>query len=329
MDRIHAIARRQSLPKLKDLKAALAQALVALEGEDPEIRPPDAMGNPGGLILLKPIPTIIIPDLHARTAYFPALLEWIPPKFSLPVKNLLEAGQLQVVCLGDGFHSESRRWERWTAAFNEYSGSYRKHKAMDGEMNDSLGLMEQVMELKTCFPGHFHFLKGNHENVANEFSAENRPFCKFVSEGAMVADWFNKFMSRRIFQDYYRFEKSLPAFAVGDRFCAAHAEPRRHHPREDLIEASLNRKIIYDLTWTANDEAEAGSVAAYLEEYFPGDSRALMFGGHRPVRGHFNRRAEGRFIQIHNPDLFIAAIVCGMENFSPETNIHVVPTGKT
>ena len=300
-----------------------------MEGEDPEIRPLDSAGKPGGLVILKALPTVVIPDLHARTAYLPALLEWVPPGFSLSIKNALEEGRVQVVCLGDGFHSEARGWKRWTAALREYSGGYQKHRAIDAEMNESLGLMEQVMELKTLFPGHFHFLKGNHENVANEFSRENRPFRKFVSEGAMVADWFEKFMDRKVFQDYYRFEKLLPAFALGNRFCAVHAEPRRHHPRGSLIEATQRREVIFDLTWTANDEAEEGSVVSYLEEYFPGDSKALMFGGHRPVRGRFNRRAAGRYIQIHNPDLPIALVVCDMENFSPDRDIHLVPSRKT
>ena len=33
------------------------------------------------------------------------------------------------------------------------------------------------------------------------------------------------------------------------------------------------------------------------------------FGGHRPVRGLYNLRAGGRYVQIHNPGKFIIALI--------------------
>lgn len=40
-----------------------------------------------------------------------------------------------------------------------------------------------IMVLKTGFPAHFHFLKGNHENIKNDLGGGNSPFRKLVSEG--------------------------------------------------------------------------------------------------------------------------------------------------
>lgn len=98
----------------------------------------------------------------------------------------LSSGKLQVVCVGDGFHSESRAILRWKKALGEYTMDFIEHRAIDEEMSESLGVIIMVMKLKTAFPYFFHFLKGNHENIANENSADNRSFRKFVYEGAMV-----------------------------------------------------------------------------------------------------------------------------------------------
>jgi hypothetical protein len=322
---IKSIMERRKIPVARDLMESLERALHALKNEDTEIRPAGSNGDPGGLILLRSLPTIIVPDLHARIGYLKALLSWIPPGENYTVYQGLSLGKLQVVCVGDGFHSEARGIQRWNAALKEFSADYRKHKAMDEEMSESLGVMMIVMELKSAFPGYFHFLKGNHENIANENSLDNRSFMKFVYEGAMVTSWFHKFMGEETFQEYYEFEKKLPVFAAGNRFCVVHSEPRMHYGKDELIEAMIQREIVFDLTWTANGEAGTNSVNEYLEEYFPGDLHARMFGGHRPVADCFNARAGGKYLQIHNPGRYIAAYIRDMSDFSTERDILILP----
>ena len=323
--RIKAITERRKLPVPGDLNESLERASYALDTESMDIRPQGSDGEPGGLVLLRSLPTIIVPDLHARIGYLKALLSWSPPGENFTVYQGISLGTLQVVCVGDGFHAEVRGIQRWQRAFEEFSLDFKKHKAMDEEMRESLGVMMIVMELKSAFPGYFHFLKGNHENIANENSLDNRSFRKFVYEGAMVTSWFHKFMEEETFIKYYNFEKKLPVFAVGNRFCVTHAEPRKHHRKHELIEAMIHREIVFDLTWTANGEAEVNSVTGYLEEYFPDDLQAVMFGGHRPVAGCFNVRARGRYLQIHNPGRYIAAYVRDMSDFSTERDILILP----
>ncbi|MEA1910258.1 MAG: hypothetical protein U9N32_01115, partial [Spirochaetota bacterium] len=245
----------RDVPDSEDLENSLNRAIPSLLNELPGIRPSGSNGKPGGLIVLKPIPTIIVPDLHGRVDYLRALLSWRPPGSGSNVYQELSMGRLQLVCVGDGFHSESRGFLRWKDALKEFTAEYKKHKAIDEEMKENLGVMMLVMELKAAFSEYFHFLKGNHENVLNEESLDNRPFRKFVYEGAMVKLWFEKFISNITLKKYYQFEKLLPVFAVGDRFCISHAEPRMYYSREKLIEAMINREIIFDFTWTANDEA--------------------------------------------------------------------------
>ena len=36
---------------------------------------------------------------------------------------------------------------------------------------------------------------------------------------------------------------------------------------------------------------------------------AFHFGGHRPVRGGYNLRSDGRYVQIHDPDRYVVAVL--------------------
>ncbi|MBI9102814.1 MAG: hypothetical protein JEY99_10395 [Spirochaetales bacterium] len=298
----------QSVPGFGELNVSLENCRKVLDTENSDIRPRDREGRPGGLILLSDKPALLVPDLHARRNFLGKILNWTPPGFSLTVLELLENQEIQLVCLGDGFHSEARGRDRWFRAWDEYQGGFKRRDAMEAEMTEGLGVMMLVMELKATFPENFHFLKGNHENIANESLGGNRPFRKITSEGEMVLFWFQKVYPSETFQNYYHFEKSLPLFALGDRFCALHCEPARHHSRNKIINARFHSGLVYDLNWTGNGEARKNSVALYLEEYFPGDESSLIYGGHRPVSGYYALRAGDRFVQFHNPDLYIVAM---------------------
>jgi len=315
------IAEKKNLPGKESMGNTLDRVIDVLENESMRYRPPGNNGKPGGLVTLPSLPTIIVSDLHARVGYLKSLLLYKLPDMDYTVYEGLSSGRLQIVCVGDGFHAESRAILRWHRAFEEYSMDFRKHRAMDEEMRESLGVMMMVMSLKAAFPDSFHFLKGNHENIANENSADNRSFRKFVYEGAMVTAWFRKFMGDKLFKKYYKFEKKLPVFVVGNRFCVTHAEPRTYHPRSDLINAIIHREIIFDLTWTANGEAKEESVKRYLNEYFPRNPEARMFGGHRPVSEHYLLRAEGKYIQIHNPATYNVVYIRDMTEFSLDKDI--------
>ncbi|HET6486549.1 MAG TPA: calcineurin, partial [Spirochaetia bacterium] len=61
--------------------------------------------------------------------------------------------------------------------------------------------------------------------------------------------------------------------------------------------------------WTDNGEAEPGSVRRMLDHYL-GEEEArggLYFGGHRPVSDGYLLRADGRYVQIHDPQRFVVA----------------------
>lgn len=298
---------RPELPDPGGYSEVLEAVQETLNAEGPEYRPRSEGGYPGGLIHLDPsIETVVVPDLHARMDFFASLL-LAGDLSDAPVMEKLEAGEMQIVCVGDGFHAEARAYDRWKAAFEEFSGGYRSHENMDAEMRESLGLMEMVMRAKTRFPRRFHFLKGNHENIANEEGHGNYPFGKFAYEGAMVTHWVKLFYGEDFLSLYYKFEKMLPLLAVGRNFLISHAEPAVFLDEPGIIDYRDNPETVYALTWTDNDAAEPGSVARMLEHYLDDPESAYYFGGHRPIRTRYNLRADGKYVQIHNPSRFVVA----------------------
>jgi len=320
----HRLHESENLPDFADLDRILEVVIETLGSESPLIRPRDRFGKPGGLLLLNQnITTVIVPDLHARTGYITALLEMELAGKS--ILNRLAEGSLQVLCVGDGFHSEARGAERWRRAWKEYQNGFRHHKNIDEEMKEGLSLMAMVMILKSAFPLHFHFLKGNHENITNSEGGGNRPFGKYAWEGQMVRDWFLEFPGEGMLNTWAEFEHSLPLLAVGNHFLVSHAEPRKFYPRDRLIEYRDDDELIFDFIWTGNGEAEEGSVEMMLEHYLGADSAgSLYFGGHRPVRGLYSLRSGNRYVQIHNPERYIVAVLESGRNPDPRRDIHVM-----
>jgi len=314
LKKLAAIYRQANPPPLKTMFELCQSINTIYEQESPTIRPPDNEGLPGGLIKLDPnLLTVIVPDLHARTDFFYSLMAY-PLDGELTICELLAQEALQVVCLGDGFHAEGRARERWAKALLEFQGGYQKHKAMDEEMRESLGVMQMVMETKICYPANFHFLKGNHENIANENGGGNYPFRKYAYEGAMVLEYIRRFYGLEFLEEYYTFEKHLPLLAVGNNFLVSHAEPKRCFKTDEVINYRRQADVVYGLTWTDNGEADEGAVWCMLNHYLPKgvQQEAKYFAGHRTVADRFQTRAKGFFVQFHNPHRF-QIVVCKPE----------------
>ena len=315
---------RDRPPEPKELLEETLATAAVLDDEPEEIRPRDRGGLPGGLLRLYPeIPTILVPDLHARMELVLSVLA-LKDEQGSPAVDRMAAGGLQILCLGDGFHAEGRAVLRWQAALEEFKGGYRKHSHMDEEMRESLGVMEMVMALKREFPNHFHFLKGNHENVANEQGEGNFPFLKFANEGLMVKIYMDHFYGEEILKAYAELEKKFPLLAVGNNFLASHAEPAWFMQEQEVVEYHRLPQVVYGLTWTDNDEAEPGSVQQMLDHYLEPEAAdtAYHFGGHRPVREGYNLRSDGRYVQIHDPDRFVVAVLPATGAIDLDRDIH-------
>ncbi len=327
------ISNRNILPELLDeiqhrgklsvpvLTKALTDGIKTLQKEQPPVRPASRRGTPGGLVKLRPGGYfVIIPDLHARMDFFNAVMSWTGFSGRTVIEDMAD-GMAQVICVGDAFHSEARGRERWRRSMDEWISGYKKHENMDMEMLENLGLIEMITSVKAAFPYDFHFLKGNHENIANEHKEGNFPFRKFVNEGEMVKDWVKLFMGNEIFNLIYRWEKLLPLMAEGPDFLVSHSEPGIGLSVNDVINAYESDRVIYNLTWIDNGRAEPDSVYTTLSNFGIDPSLGRVFGGHRPVSGHYSLRQDGRYVQINTPGKWVIAAFTNMEIFAPERDI--------
>ena len=321
-----------------DFFQLLSQVVTALEHEDASWRPEDSCGRPGGLVDLvsqvPQLPTIIVPDLHSRWQFFQAILNFMPDfpgdtwdsfDGTASVAELLAQGKVNVVCVGDGLHSELHR-ERWQRALAEYEGGQVLGGALEAEMTEGLFLMELVMRCKVAFPRNFHFLKGNHENITNQWAGGDRPFRKLAREGEMSRRFMEEQYGEDVLYLYSHFESLLPLCVVAPRCLVSHSEPVRSFSRQDIVEALADEtgEVVHGLTWTRNDESQEGTVAAMLQELLPqwwgqeegvesllgkNPFSALYFGGHRSISESYRLRQGGRFVQLHNPRLHQVALV--------------------
>ena len=300
-----------SIPDASELESQLVSANSVLASEDEALRPRDTEGAPGGLVELgKHLPTVLLPDLHARPGLICSALSY-PLAEGETVLDALISGSIQLVCLGDYFHGEGRVKKRWKRALDEFSNGFVTHEAMDREMVEGLAVLMMIARLKSALPSQVHLLKGNHENVGNESGNGNYPFGKYAYEGEMVLEYLRLAYSDGLIGRIAEFERRLPLFAIGRYFLVSHAEPARFFSRDEVIGYLHRDEVVYGLTWTDNDEAEPDAVERMLEAYLGEDeaSTALHFGGHRAVAERYQLRAGGRYVQIHNPSRYIMALL--------------------
>lgn len=291
-----------------------------LKSESSEWRPPDSKGLPGGLVNLLPkLPTFILPDLHGRFEFLTDLMEYEHEGES--VQSLLDAGKIQLICVGDGMHGESRAAMRWRKAFCEYRTGFEKSSSMAEEMDENFQTMFHVMSLKLKYPRHFHFLKGNHENIMAEEGHGNHSFAKYALEAIMTRDYVRLNMGKEFLIDYARFEKQLPLLAVGDSFVISHARPADSFQVNDLIEYRHRPEIVESLTWTRNYFAKQNSCREVMTRLFENIEGKWWFVGHTPIAGLYEKLEREQVVQIHNPEKRPVVIINPDRAFDPDRDI--------
>lgn len=354
---IYSFFSSSKFPEFNSFLELLDRALSLLENEDVRYRPREKDGEKlsGGLLDFcshrsfagEEKPVIVVPDLHARGYFL-----WNVLNFEIELDDFGEVekssagkksgivektrkkmtvldacleNKIRLVCVGDIFHSELRCHERWKKAFGQYRSGIIQSEAMQQEMLENLNLLQMVLTLKLACPESFHCLKGNHENLLNEEGRGNHPFYKMAAEGEM----FYSFMADR-YDDAIIYllsclEHSLPLCAVFPKLVVSHAEPAFALAKNKIVNYRKFPEVTLALTWTANGEAEEGSVCQTLKNLLgKGAEDAIWIGGHRPVKGKYELRQKGLFVQIHNPSVQQVALVWPGKNFEPERDIVTV-----
>lgn len=333
---LHALSKKlndylqkKALPAHDELFSLIDRTVTVLERESASYRPRAENDTCGGLLDLtgepyESLPVIIVPDLHARASFLINLMksDLVGPT----VLDALNENRVIVICVGDGVHAESRAYERWMKAYGEWLNGDYTGESMTAEMHEGIATMQGVMELKCAFPGFFHFLKGNHENILDTEGGGDHSFRKFAQEGEMVKDFIHEKYGDVILHLESCFEKSLPVCAITGWCGVSHAEPFKAYKKHEIINYHSNPSLILGFTWTANGDAEEDSVEklfASLNKKNKG-RRPFWFGGHRPVPGTYLLRQNDAYVQIHNPDEMNVALVSPDHVFDPEKDIHAV-----
>ena len=258
-----------------------------------------------GLITLDPkLPTVVLADLHARTGYLSGVLSTRDPRTGKSFGQLLRQGRVQVVVLGDGMHAEGRAAERWAEADRDPTGA-----EMRAEAAESLGTMKQVMDYIAAFPKHFHYLKGNHDNIRDRRSGGDWPVTKYsqVGEGRLMRTFLEKRFGRAFVGAYARFEDALPLVALGGEFALSHSGPARAMSRSKI--RARGAAAVENFTWTDLTKDSARQRRVVDEQLrLLGREGGYYVAGHRPVEKHRYRK-QGRFYQVNSPDHFYFTVL--------------------
>ena len=303
------------LPSTKTISSLAQTVCEVLSSDNESYRPLNCMGEPGSLLDFTKdsfsLPTILVPDIHARPDFIKNILNCrLPKKFcgqteegkKYTVLQALEKKLIQVVCVGDAIHTElyAARWKLISLEFEkgDCAGFF-----MQQEMILCLSTLCTLMELKCKFPQNFHFLKGNHENILNCSFGGDFAFCKYANEGEMVKLFMQEQYGEKVLNLIAKYENLLPLMVAGKNFVVSHAEPAEAFSREQIIDAKYEDNVVQGLIWTRNGQVKEPTAAAIMIELLGKQAakKSFYFAGHRPVKENYATRQDGKLIQIHNP----------------------------
>ncbi len=271
-------------------------------------------GTEGIVELDKDIPSIVIPDLHARRQFLIDVLEGKTPE-GKNVYDLLKKGKINIVCLGDGMHTENLL--SWVGT--------DKENLMKSEMIRSLGMMKMIMDLKAQFPKNFQYIRGNHDDIMGGF-------IKYSNESQEVREWITTNFGKEFLNKYKAFEDMLPIMVVGKDFVASHAAPGGVYTKDSIL--NRDPKVVgtepddsghhRGLTWTDNTTGQTNE--NYIQETLKnlGLDGYKWIIGHRPVyenNGKYREQFGGQLLQINNPKKEVFAYIPADKEFDPNINI--------
>lgn len=314
LEMLSEFSQREQLETLETYQTALQSVAGVLHDQE-------------GLIQLQDLPTIIIPDLHARRELLVAVLRTHPNGAAQNVLELLQQGKINVVCVGDIVHSEKRSdWVinndgEWTA------------ELLDKEMVRSLGAATMIMYLKTDYPSHFHCLRGNHDDMAGELAEDFRKFVGlkyennelvFVDgrpvvtadrgESKIVRDWVltREGWGQPFLQQWASFDKSLPLFAEASYYVISHTLPRVPLTEAEIRNPDRPREIAMELT--SRRGVDEAAITATLENLGLAGQVKHWFHGHSQVSpdindGKYEESLDGLVVRLNNPRQHVFAYV--------------------
>ncbi len=351
-------------------ETSLQRAMEALKGTEGIVKLQDG------------IPTIVVPDLHARRDFLAKVMAKKLDGQTETVYDLLKQGKINVVCVGDGMHSEMlykwglqktvedevgniRQTEYGKAAAEReellkqlYPGmsipssdsgqedlflrstdpralSFRPRytqakvgeykRFMDEEMMRSLDTMKMVMDLKSMFPQNFHFVRGNHDDMAEAIASYSKGG---IEQSDMVKKWVLKNFGEDFLKKWAEFEAALPLMVKGKNLLVSHTAPEKILEPEEVVRR--DKEATEQLTWTDNTDTNVtlGVRALLANMSMPPDTN--WFIGHRGVSendGRFRLQNDGHLIQMNNSLKQVIAYVPQDGQFDPNKDVMILDEG--
>ncbi len=307
----------------------------------------DVLYKEEGLIRLYASPTIVVPDIHARRGMLIDILSFQlldGPYAGNRVFELLQKGLINVVCIGDIVHSEVR--SDWVINDN---GDWTV-ELLEKEMARSLGAATIIMYLKVQYPGHFHCLRGNHDDIAGELAEDFRKFVgvryennervmvngrpiltSAKGESKVVRDWIlaRSGWGASFLQLWSQFDRALPIFAVGGYYAISHTLPQKSLIVSDIKNKNRHSRITFELTSQRGENREA--LYKTLENLGIIHTVRRWFHGHTHVSpdinyGKYQESPDGLLVRINNQSDYVFAYVPGPADkwpFHPPKDVYI------
>lgn len=332
---LRAFARRGQLEEPARYRSVLHTALAVLTQSD-------------GLVHLPDLPTVIIPDLHARREMLSAILGVHladGPYAGAQVIDLLQRELINVVCVGDIVHSEMR--SDWVI---NNDGQWSQ-ELLDKEMVRSLGAGMMIMYLKIQYPTHFHCLRGNHDDIAGELASDFRKFVGLKydeqnelvladgrpvltderGESRLVRDWVlnRPGWGAAFLQTWAHFERSLPLFAQAPYYVISHSLPRLPLTATEIRDVNRPREISLELTSRRGIDPPA--IYETLANLGLTEQTRHWFHGHSQVStaingGKYEQSLDGLIVRLNNPRQHVFAYVPASTDarlFDPDRDVYI------
>jgi hypothetical protein len=341
LSELSEFVRRDSLERPEAYRIAIDGVLDVLRRED-------------GLIRLDPLPTIVIPDVHARRAMLTDILSFQlqdGPYIGNRIFDLLQQKLIYIVCLGDIMHSELR--SDWVTNDN---GDWA-NELLEKEMVRSLNTASLIMYLKMQYPTHFHCLRGNHDDIAGELAEDFRKYVgvKYENnervmvqgrplltsdkgESKIVRNWIltRSGWGQPFLYLWSQFDRALPVFATGAYYVVSHTLPQMSLTVSDIRNKNRPSRITFELTSQRGENREA--MNRTLENLGIIHTVRRWFHGHTHVSpeingGKFQESPDGLLIRINNQSNYVFAYVPGPNDkarFDPLKDVYIkTPTEAT
>lgn len=247
---------KKAVDNIQEAKKKLKTAINNLEKWPDNNRPPDSRGKPGGAVFFPDNDKreyIIVGDLHGNYHNLEAILECSG--------NLekMKQDEAVLVLLGDLVHDD------------------RPGHAI--EMESSLQIFSNVVDLMISLPQNVIYLLGNHDTFSSKLSKRQVLQGKLFHESVLAA------YDKEYADLMQKFFDSLPLVVLHPHFIAMHAGPIRGGcMKEELIDIRHYDDYLFQITWNRVNELNS---TPSKKEYGPEDldsfRRRLQYAENTPI----------------------------------------------